>query len=193
MSSGIYWIHNRISGIVYVGQASHFVSRFWHHRRSLRRGTHHCKHLQRSWNKYGEDAFEFAIIEEVPCCKDDLKSCEQFWIDYLKFIGCSLFNTALVAGSSLGIKRSAATRAKMSAAKKGQKRSAEALASVAASRTPETMAKIVATRRGYSHTAETRAKLSAALKGKPKSKEQVAKRLATYKINKQTNKQKHPI
>lgn len=48
----------------------------------LRQGRHHSKHLQLSWNKYGEEFFTHVIIEEHPL--DVLLEREQHWIDYYR-------------------------------------------------------------------------------------------------------------
>ena len=45
-------------------------------------GIHGNIHLQHAWNKYGEDNFEFSIIEE--CDIELLDEREIFWIDKLK-------------------------------------------------------------------------------------------------------------
>lgn len=61
---GIYEIRNRVTGKAYVGRAQNFAARFNRHRYELRHGRHHCLHLQRAWNKHGEAAFEFVIVQE---------------------------------------------------------------------------------------------------------------------------------
>lgn len=64
--------------------------------------------MQRSWDKYGESAFVFAVLERCP--SEQAVAREQVWIDKLQ----PKFNTAKVAGSSLGTKRTAAQRARYS-------------------------------------------------------------------------------
>lgn len=64
MSGGIYEIRNKVTGKYYVGRAKHFKTRFNRHRYELRHGRHHCLHLQRAWNKYGEANFEFVVVQE---------------------------------------------------------------------------------------------------------------------------------
>lgn len=65
MTSGIYVIRCKVTGKVYVGSSKNIKVRWRHHRRMLKSGTHHSIKLQRAWDKYGEDAFEFKIVEEV--------------------------------------------------------------------------------------------------------------------------------
>src|SRR5690606_34420785 len=53
--SGIYEIHCTKSGRRYVGSAVNFSARWRLHYTQLCAGKHHSRHLQRAWNKYGED------------------------------------------------------------------------------------------------------------------------------------------
>ena len=80
MDQGIYVIRCSVSGKVYVGSSKKMHERWMEHKRSLRNNKHHSQHLQRAWNKYGEKAFEFQIVEEIldPL---DLICREQKWID----------------------------------------------------------------------------------------------------------------
>jgi group I intron endonuclease len=61
----IYQITNMLSGDFYIGSAQSFARREWQHRYDLRRGVHKNPHMQSSWNKYGEDAFVFEVLEEL--------------------------------------------------------------------------------------------------------------------------------
>ena len=79
---GIYKITNKINGKKYVGQSSCIENRWYSHKRELNMGIHGNIHLQRAWNKYGEDNFEFSIIEE--CDIELLDEREIFWIDKLE-------------------------------------------------------------------------------------------------------------
>lgn len=101
---GIYSIISP-SGKQYIGQAQSFKARWTGHRIALRKGTHHCRPLQRAWGKYGEDAFIFAKIAIVPL--DQLTFREQEQIDAFVESGNRrlLYNTALCAGAAMrGIK-----------------------------------------------------------------------------------------
>ena len=74
----IYKIVNVLNNKFYVGSTVDTRVRFQDHRRKLRKGTHHCVHLQASWNKYGEEKFEFVVVDTVP--DDDLFSVENQWL-----------------------------------------------------------------------------------------------------------------
>lgn len=87
--SGIYCIVNIINQKQYVGSSQNLQMRLMQHRSRLRNKVHDNIKLQRSWSKYGEDNFQFYILEF--CNKDDLSNREQFYIDTLK----PWFNTIL--------------------------------------------------------------------------------------------------
>lgn len=62
----IYKILNKITQDCYVGSTTRRAKdRSSVHFSNLRRAKHHSKHLQNAWNKYGADAFEFQVIEEL--------------------------------------------------------------------------------------------------------------------------------
>ena len=66
MTQVIYKIVNLVNDKFYVGSTINKKVRFRQHRKLLRGNKHHCKHLQAAWNKYGENKFDFVVIEEVP-------------------------------------------------------------------------------------------------------------------------------
>lgn len=61
----IYKIVNKYNGKIYYGSAKNVIKRFNRHKNDLRRDKHVNTHLQRAWNKYGEDIFDFEVVEEV--------------------------------------------------------------------------------------------------------------------------------
>jgi group I intron endonuclease len=115
---GIYAFVNLTDGKRYVGQASDISKRERQHLNALRRGDHRNTRFQRAYVRDGKDAFQFEILEL--CAPDVLAAREQFWMDHFAVSGT--YNICPAGGSSLGVKRSAETRAKLSAAKKGVKR-----------------------------------------------------------------------
>lgn len=73
---GIYRITHIDSGKSYIGKTGmNFGDRWDSHRALLRAGKHSNSYLQNAWNKYGESAFEFAVVEVVsdPSSLDDLE------------------------------------------------------------------------------------------------------------------------
>lgn len=79
MSQVIYKIINLVNNKFYIGSTTNKKVRFRQHRKLLRGNRHHCKHLQASWNKYGESKFEFVVVEEVPQ-EIELWKVEDKWL-----------------------------------------------------------------------------------------------------------------
>ncbi len=81
---GIYGIRNKINNFTYVGQTGEsFQRRYWHHRWNLNNNSHDNQYLQNAWNKYGEDNFEFYVLEIVSD-KDFLDDKEIEYISKFK-------------------------------------------------------------------------------------------------------------
>ena len=82
--SYIYKILNNVNGKFYIGSTNNFNNRKITHLTKLNKGKHENKYLQRAWNKYGEDNFEFIILEIVPY--EDQFNIEQKYLDKLKLL-----------------------------------------------------------------------------------------------------------
>lgn len=50
---------------MYIGSTIDFIARKKYHLWQLKNNKHHSRHLQRTWNKYGENAFLIEIIKTV--------------------------------------------------------------------------------------------------------------------------------
>lgn len=61
----IYAIKNKLNHKMYIGMTNNYKKRTEHHLYELRHNKHHSKKLQRAYNKYGEDNFEFCVLLEV--------------------------------------------------------------------------------------------------------------------------------
>jgi group I intron endonuclease len=160
--SGIYRITCTTTGKFYIGSAVNLYKRQDTHSYYLHRNAHHNPKLQASWNKYGEAAFIFEIVELV-LIPELLTAREQYWLDTLKPFGIRGFNIARIAGSSRGVKRSAETCKKIGDAHRGRKPSPEA-------REKNRQAQIgkhSEYNRGKKASPETRAKMSATRRGRP--------------------------
>ena len=78
MASGVYCIKNKVSGKVYVGESIDIRRRWDSHRADLEKGDHYNEILRSAWLKYGQDAFEWLIIEE--CDRHLLREREAHWM-----------------------------------------------------------------------------------------------------------------
>lgn len=159
MNTGIYCIEHIASGKRYVGSAVDFSQRWYIHKSHLRRNVHHSVYLQRAWNKYGEDAFEFKKL--LICSAENRLMYEQRYIDGLN----PEYNLAKVAGSQLGYKHTEEARAKIRAARARQ------VADTAA---------MHASNKGRKHTPEWIEKTRQVHLGRKRSPEIIARRKAAH-------------
>lgn len=107
---GVYKFTCLPTGKVYIGSTTNLQSRRRSHFNTLRRGVNRAVHLQYAWNKYGEQAFTFEIVECVMFA-EDLIAREQYWLDYYQAYDRSKgFNIRTVADINLGWVPSEATR-----------------------------------------------------------------------------------
>lgn len=109
----VYVIEQLATGFCYVGSTNRPEKRWQEHRGSLRQGAHTSPRLQNSWNKHGEAAFAFRVVET--CDDAVLIATEQRWLDRV-----GVFNAGRIAGR---VEHTAEVRAKISAAHKGKKTS----------------------------------------------------------------------
>ncbi len=173
--SGIYLITCTVTDKVYVGSTNDLYRRWRSHRSQLRAGLHSNPHLQNAWNKYGESAFTFSVLEK--CDDAKLIEREQHYLnEWLPFKDRG-FNIAKDAKSpTTGRQLSAETRAKISASNTGKKHSEETLKKLRGRKlTPEQSAKLSALRKGRKHTPEWNAKIGAAGLGRTMSLESRSK------------------
>lgn len=74
---GIYAIKSKATQKMYIGESLNIILRWKSHKKELNNNSHHNYKLQTEWNKYGEDNFEFHIIEsfdyESNCIVDKRK------------------------------------------------------------------------------------------------------------------------
>ena len=98
-SVGIYKIINKINGKYYVGSSKNIddnFGRWYKHKYYLNKNKHHNSHLQNSWNKCGENNFEWTIVEL--CEESDLLKIEQKYLDEAKLNKNLCYNKTFLAG-----------------------------------------------------------------------------------------------
>lgn len=193
MNSGIYAILNIANDKYYIGSAIDFADRWRLHRLELNRNNHYNRHLQKAWNKYGENSFLLVVIEYTT----ELDNREQHWIKELNATDHSLgYNICLFLRNRTGVKASEETRKKLSESHKGYKASDETKRKMSEQRkgnqynkgrkqtveqiekrvsqfrgkerSQETIDKIAASNRGQKRSVETRLKMSIAAKNRRK-------------------------
>jgi group I intron endonuclease len=207
MVSGIYLITNIVNQKRYVGSSNNVAIRWQNHKSLATHRKHPNPHFGSAFRKYGSDKFKIDILEEV-LNQNDLITIEQYYLDWLE----PEYNMNPVAAkppSQKGRSPSEETRAKLSVAIRGQRRSAETCAKIGtihrgkhlsekhraslrgdnnSSKRPEVRAKISAANKGRSspmkgkhHSAETKMKLSVAFLGKPSQFQDPNKKAKTGK------------
>ena len=127
--AGVYAIRNAVTAKCYVGSSVDLVRRRATHFRELRKGVHKCVKLQHSWNKHGEQAFSFEVLEQTTSAEDVLRPTEQHWINTLDSYHNG-YNVNPVAGNAGRMPKSAEHRARIGAARRGCKHSPEARAAI---------------------------------------------------------------
>jgi group I intron endonuclease len=163
----IYMIRNKINNKLYIGCAVDYKRRFIEHKSKLKLNKHYNNYLQRNWNKYGGENFEYIIIEI--CEKCQLKQKEILWIKYYRsdnsFYG---FNGTKGGDGSLGHIVSEVSRRKMSEKAKGRIVSEETRKNIS-----ESHKGIIS--HAIPHSEETKIKISKSKKGKPIAKRKIPK------------------
>lgn len=164
---GIYAITNRITGDYYIGSSNNIRARLNQHRRHLANNKHYNHYLQRAWNKYSADNFEFTVL--LFCDVEYKLFLEQCLLDLFK----PTYNTAKDAKAPMqGLHHSEESKRKIGEASKGK-------------------SKGNSNRIGHKHTEETKRKISETKKGKPSNRlgkhctEETRKRMSEAHIGKQ--------
>jgi group I intron endonuclease len=119
---GVYAIVHLATGRRYIGSASNIDARWRGHRSHLRRGDHHSAHLQHCWQKYGEAAFAFVVLETCPKDQAVLLEREQHWLDLFPAM---LLNAARHAKPHLHVPCSPEQKRLISEALKGNRHGAD--------------------------------------------------------------------
>lgn len=81
LNCGVYSIVNLTNQKRYIGSSNNFVRRKHDHFKMLGLGIHYNQHLQRAFEKYGGNAFEFKTL--IVCESWELLRYEQAMIDLL--------------------------------------------------------------------------------------------------------------
>lgn len=135
MRSGIYFIVNNINFKIYIGSAVYFARRRSEHFTRLAKGIHHNEYLQRAYNKYGKEAFDFIIVELVSDLSLLLEKETAYIFKHNATNEEFGYNSCSVGRSALGRKHSSETIEKIRQGNLGKKRSKETTIKMRASLT----------------------------------------------------------
>lgn len=72
---GVYQIECLSNNKKYIGVSKDIQRRWKEHRSLLFKGQHHSSDMQKDYNQYGENSFEFKVIKE--CEYAEAKSLEE--------------------------------------------------------------------------------------------------------------------
>jgi group I intron endonuclease len=173
--SGVYGIRNTTTGKWYVGSsAGSLRTRLIQHRKTLRSRSHYNRHLQSSYNKYGEAAFVVVVLDT--CEPARCVEIEQVWIDFFKSADSRHgYNICTRAGSCLGVRCSDKCREITGARYRGKKR------------TPEDRARISATLTGGKRSPESVCRMTEA-QNRPEVKAKIAASFARPEVREKMQK-----
>lgn len=164
------------SGRRYVGYTSRSPSARWEqHVRDAHNGS--AAPLHRAIRKHGAAAFAHIVLAR-PAALSAAKALEIQWISWLNTASAAGYNATTGGDGAPGVVKSAATRAKISAAQTGRVKTAEHRQRIAASLrgrklSPEHAAKLLHAARNQSSA--TRAKIAAASKERVRTEAELAR------------------
>src|SRR5271157_2975818 len=177
-TSGIYKITCTATKRIYIGSSSNLRYRKRQHFHSLRDNKHHNPSLQNAWNKYGDQAFTFEVLELV--LPEFLTAREQYWLNSLKPFRHKGFN---IAHDATAPTITPEIRKKIGDAHRGRKQTPEHIernrqanlgrkpSNFGKKSSPETIEKIRRSALGRKHTPEEIEKM----KGRPHTPEEIEK------------------
>lgn len=101
---GVYRILNTRNGKSLVGSSVNLDAIFNRHRLQLRTNSHRNKQLAADWKEFGEEAFEFEVLETLEPLDspeyrpaDDLRFLEEHWLEKLQPYGDNGYHSKPVA------------------------------------------------------------------------------------------------
>lgn len=168
---GIYCIENTINHKKYIGQSIDIKNRWCNHKNDLNKGIHDNDYLQKSWNKYGEENFEFYILEH--CSRDELDEKEIYYIELYNTIDGDCGYNLKTGGQNGGSQMSEYSKSKLSESLKNyytdEMREQKRIDALNQWSNPEIKAKITGENNGMygrRHTDEAKKKISECNKGR---------------------------
>lgn len=97
--AGIFRITNRTNGRIFIGKAMNVHGKINGQRFELQLGSHKSRTLQNDWNEFGEQNFEFDVVDYLDPVDDpgqdmsgDLAALEEAWLEKLQPFGEKGYN-----------------------------------------------------------------------------------------------------
>jgi hypothetical protein len=91
LEMGIYQIKNKITGKIFIGNAKNLKGILNSNKFQLKTGRHFNRELQHDFNTFGDDAFDFEILDSLKPKEDpeydytdDLITLEDMWLEKLQ-------------------------------------------------------------------------------------------------------------
>lgn len=109
---GIYIIKNKVNDKFYVGSSKQLLKRLQEHRCRFKKKDGINKYIQNAYDKYGEENFEYSIIEYCEIC--DRLDREQYYLTLLE----PEYNLSLQVVANKGLPRSEEAKIKSSISNK---------------------------------------------------------------------------
>jgi group I intron endonuclease len=180
---GIYAIKNKINNKMYIGKGVSIEGRWASHKTGLRKNSHGNDYLQKAWNKYGEENFDFVVLEITD--RESLSDREISLIFQHKTANRD-FGYNISLGGDGGL-HSEETKRKISIGNKGKKLSIEHRSKLSRVKSEAEKEKISKTKKeknkgkisenffwyGRNHSEESKKKISQSKKGTKLSNKQI--------------------
>lgn len=98
-AKGVFALRNKVTGRVFLGSSLNLKNKDVTLKMALKNGNHFNFALQEDWNKFGEEAFEYEVLETLEIKEDpnynyseDLEILEMLWIDKFQPLSEKTYN-----------------------------------------------------------------------------------------------------
>ena len=163
---GIYQIKNKVNKKIYIGSSVDIKQRWAKHLHELKKGIHSNKYLLESFKKYGEENFDFILLEKIQDSSLIIER-EQYYLDYYKsYEKENGYNLRKKAETNLGYRHSQQSIEKFRQASIGKKHTEEWKQTLRQRNSGENNPFY-----GMSHSNTSREKISLKNKGKKRTEE----------------------
>jgi len=117
---GIYVFRNKLNGKVYVGKSNDLYRRHREHIYYLNNNKDTCTILNRAWQKYGADNFEYEVV--CHCDESELNEKEKYYVELYDSLNNG-YNCTAGGDGITGYRHTEETKKKIAAAGIGRKQS----------------------------------------------------------------------